>query len=379
MRRGLLLLKKLRWMAAFLVVGACVDPIQFDAQPPGDIIVLEGNITPDPGPYVIKISRGLRLDSDSTINAPVTDASIVLHSDKGETESFAEIKPGEYSTAGVIRGTIGTTYHISLTMSDGATFESEPEMIRPSGAVTDIHFQYEARTVQKSFGPQPADVFNVFVDATAAPEDETSYVRWRFSGVYVVQTNPELHMLWLQGESGLKFLNPWPCSGYVVDPALGGGVLRQDSECTCCKCWIHQYETTPRLSDNDLVEGGEFRNVKVGEVPISRATFFEKYKVTVDQMALSKNAFDFFKIIRTQKEGAANLFQPPPGKITGNIKPVNANYKIVGLFWATSINTKSIYIGASNVPYKLPVDVIPLPCNSAYSNATNIKPVDWDE
>lgn len=371
----------IRMLIILLLIGgmvACVDPIYFDAQPPGDIIILEGTITTDPGPYVIKLSKGLRLDSDSTINAPVTDVDIVLHGSNDETEAFTESSPGKYVTAGVIRGVIGGTYYITITMPDGSTFQSEPETILPTGDVEDIYFKYEARTVHKIYGDEAADVFNIYLDAASPPiEDQTSFVRWRFTGTYVFETNPEQHTTWLQGEANLRFKTPWPCSGWVVDPAVGGGVLRQDSECTCCRCWRKQFETIPRLSDTDLVEGGEFRNIKVGEVPITRATFYERYQVSVDQMTISKNAFDFFKIIRTQKEGASNLFQPPPGKVTGNIKPVNSDYQIIGLFWAASVKSKAIYITEDDVPYKLPTDVIPLPCNEAYSNSSNVKPADW--
>jgi hypothetical protein len=378
MGRGLTILKRLKWFAIFLVMGACIDTIHFDAQPPGDIIVLDGSITTDAGPYVITMSRGLRLDSDSTINAPVVGATIVLHSDKGETETFVERKPGEYHTGSVIRGTIGSTYHIALTMPDGATFESEPETIMPSGEVRDIHYQYEARTVEKYNGPQPADVFNIFIDASSLPtEDKTSYVRWRFTGTYVMETNPEQHTRWLQGAS--RYLDPWPCSGWEVEPALGGGKLVQKRPCTCCRCWVTQYEASPRLSDTDLVEAGEFRNLTVAEVPVTRLTFFEKYQVAIEQMTLSKNAFDFFKVVRTQKDGASNLFQPPPGKLTGNIKPVNANYEIVGLFWGASVHRKAIYIPNTELPYKIPRDIIQVPCNTSYTNSSNVQPADWIE
>jgi hypothetical protein len=361
-----------------LFVTACVDSIHFDSMPPGDVIILDGSITTNPAPYVIKMSRGLRLDSDSTINAPMTGATIVLHNDKGETESFNEIQPGEYHTTGTIQGTVGGTYYITLTMADGSTFESEPETILPSGKVSEIRYQYEARTIQKPFGPLPADVFNIFIDAGALPsEDRTSFVRWRFTGTYVMETNPELHMRWLQGAN--RYMDPWPCSGYEVEPALGGGKLVKKRECTCCRCWITHYETQPRLSDTDLVEAGEFRNLKVAEVPINRLTFYERYQVAIEQMTISKNAYDYFKIIRAQKEGASNLFQPPPGKLTGNIKPVNAKYQIVGLFWGASVNRKTIYIPNTELPYGIPRDIIPIPCNSDYANSTNIKPADWNE
>lgn len=378
MKKGSRFVKIVGWITGLVIVGACVDPIAFDSQAPAGIIILDGSITTDEGPYTITMTSGLALDLDSTASAPVTGASIVLHSDKDQDEPFVESKPGVYQTGGVIKGTIGNTYYISMTMPDGATFESQPETIMPSGHVEKINYRFEARTVEKSFGKVPADVFNVFVDATAPASEtgKTSFVRWRFTGSYVVETHPELHVRWLQGMS--YFLDPFPCSGWVVDPALGGGKLRQAEECQCCRCWITQHEPSPKLSDNELVEGGQYRNLKVGEVPISRRTFFEKYKVTVDQMTISQNAFDFLKVIRAQKDGSSNLFQPPPGKIVGNIKAVNATYQIVGLFWGASINTESIYISKTDLPYILAQDVVTFPC-TYYGNSTNVKPADWDE
>jgi hypothetical protein len=363
-------------LTTFVVVSACVDPIAFDTTEYEDVIALDGSITTEPGPYTITMSRGVTLDTDTTLTAHVAGASIVLHSDAGESEPFAEVQPGVYRTGGVITGKIGSTYHVSITMPDGATFESEPETLLMPGQVDAIHFRYEARTVEKLYGPEAADVFNIYIDAsTESSGERTNFVRWRFTGTYVTETNPEKHTSTLQG---FVYKTPWECSGWVVDPAKGGGILRQDFPCACCRCWITAYEASPKLSDEALMEGGEVSDLKIAEVPINRVTFFEKYKVSVDQMNISANAFDFFKVIRTQKDGVSNLFQLPPGKITGNIRPINADYQIIGLFWAASVNRKSIYITKDDVPYKIAHDVIPFPCTS-YGNSTATKPADWDD
>jgi hypothetical protein len=126
------------------------------------------------------------------------------------------------------------------------------------------------------------------------------------------------------------------------------------------------------------VSEGQFRNVKVAEVPITRATFIEKYHVGLEQMAISKNAFEFFKITRTQKENATNLFQPPPGRHVGNIKALNNGQQVVGLFWAASVTHGSIFITKEDLPYTLAKDVIPFPCTS-YPNSSATKPDFWDE
>jgi hypothetical protein len=126
------------------------------------------------------------------------------------------------------------------------------------------------------------------------------------------------------------------------------------------------------------VSNGQFRNVKVGEAPITRMTFLEKYHVAIEQMTITKNAFEFLKIIRNQKANTANLFQPPPGRLVGNIKPVNASYNVVGLFSAASVTRDAIFISKDDLPYKLPRDTVPLPC-TAYPNSSTVKPGFWDE
>jgi hypothetical protein len=371
-------LKIFGWAAAFFILNACVDPIDFPEVEARDIIILDGKITDDPGPYTVYLSRGLRLDNDTASFVPIQGASIVLHSDKGESEPMPEKCPGVYQTGGVIKGTVGNSYHITVQMADGATFQSEPDEILPSGEVTEIRYQYEARSVDKPFGKQAADVFNIFIDADAASSNQgSSFVRWRFTGTYAARTFPERHEIYLQGEFYYKA--PYACSGWVVDPAAGGGVLRQVSECSCCICYVNEYEALPRLSDTDVVEGGQFRNVKVGEVPITRAAFYEKYRVALEQMTITKNAYDFFRVIRSQKLGASNLFQPPPGRLIGNIKPVNADYEIIGLFWGASVHRKQIFIRRDDLPYKLPLDTISRTCSEIYQNSTTDKPADWDE
>jgi hypothetical protein len=58
---------KLRWVMLFLVVSACVEPIYFEVPPAELQLVVEGMITDSPGPYTVTLSKGLALDSKSSI------------------------------------------------------------------------------------------------------------------------------------------------------------------------------------------------------------------------------------------------------------------------------------------------------------------------
>ena len=350
--------------------------IHFDVPPAELLTVVEGTITDAAPPYTVKVSKGFSLGSDSATRLPLQGLRIKLFDDAGNAEDLTETRPGVYVTGGVIQGQVGHSYHIRLETPDGKLFESDEDKINPVGEIENIRYEYEARTLQSSYGTLPADVFKIYLDAQTVAGDE-NYVRWRFKGTYKVITHPELHETEVIPYTPYK--TPRQCSGYVVFPALGGGVLVKESECTCCTCWISQYETAPQLSDAQLVTDNGFRNVKIGEAPINTETFFEKYLIEVDQMSLTRKAFEFFSLVRAQKQGASSLFQPPSGEIRGNIRSLNSTDQIVGLFWATSIRSKSKFILRSEVPYNLtPITFVTEACDVQYRNASTSKPANWE-
>jgi hypothetical protein len=365
-----------KWLVVFFVLLACVDPIDFEVPPAQYQLVVEGQITDRPGPYMVKLSKARSVGDEVLTPEPLLNARVTLFNDLGNSEEFSDKGNGSYLTGGVIHGQIGRSYHIEIETADGSMYTSEPDRLTEGGEVSAIRYEYEARIRKEPFGDFNDDIFNIYIDAEAGSPDET-FVRWRFTGTYKVVTNPELHETFLQGEFSYK--TPLPCSGYVVVPFIPGGKLEQREPCTCCTCWANHYEDAPQLSDTQLTQSGSFRNIKVGEVPINSATFYDKYLVHVDQISLSRTAFDFFRLIRSQKEGVLSLFQPPSAEIKGNIKNVNNGSPVVGLFYASSVTTKTLFISPDAVPYILPpINLSTDECYVYYKNATTIKPEGWD-
>lgn len=365
---------KLRWLMLFLVVSACVEPIYFEVPPAELQLVVEGLITDSPGPYTVSLSSGLALDSKSSIPMPVQNAKVTLFDDEGNSEIFTETTAGTYTSNNIIQGQVGHTYYISVETSDGKIFESTPDKINQVGEIEEVRFEFEARTSIKPYGEIVADVFNIYVDSDAGAEED-AYVRWRFTGTFEVFTYPELHTIWTPPYTPYKA--PEPCSGYVLVGGPNGGKLVKVDECACCTCWVNAFEVAPQLSDTKLIGNNQFKNIKVGEVPITPTNFHKRYQVNVEQMSLSKNAFDFFKLIRAQKEGASSLFQPPSGEINGNMNPVNNSESVLGFFWASSVKKKSIFIERSDIPYLItPMDSITHACTN-YPFSTTQKPNGW--
>jgi hypothetical protein len=165
-------------------------------------------------------------------------------------------------------------------------------------------------------------------------------------------------------------------------------------------------DVTPKVSDEQISANNIFRGVNVGSIPVEFWPFWDKTQVKVEQLSLSKNAFDFWKTIEDQQEGATSLFQPAAGKIISNVIHKNGTEKTQGFFYATAIVQKSIFISTKEIPLGssvvppapgLPPRYIPKPadppeyvaeyytepfivresCLLAFRHSTTEKPADW--
>ncbi len=362
---------------AYVILYGCVEPITVDAEFGSTLVVVEGAITDQQGPHVVRLSRGVAISEMDTANVPIEEAKVILLSSAGLQELLTETSPGRYETSQALRGQVGTSYWVRLSLPDGRVYESDPELMMAGGTLDEVHFQYEARTRLESFGEVNADVFNVLVDGTAAP-GRLSYTRWKLERTFQARTEPSLHFTWNPPYSPYK--NPFPCSGYILlpGPEGSGGILAQVGPCECCDCWVSQVERAPQLSDNRLVQNGRFSKVKIGEVPVNSYTLQINYQVKVTQLNLSKAAFDYFERIRDQRESAASILQPALAKVTGNIRGVNTDRPAIGLFWAASAQTVVRHLKKEDLPRPIPApELITLPCHEFYQNAILKKPVDW--
>jgi len=355
----------------FLLV-ACVDRIAIDAT--GEFksqIVVDGFISDEPGPYVVRLFRSSSVEDVLNSASPFSARAVSIYDNLGNIEPLTETSNGSgvYVTrANGIRGVLGRAYTLKIENRDGTIYESTREVIRPAGKVDSIYTEFE------SFKPQQGPTeygYRVYMNSSI-DEKGDNYFRWRFKGTYRVETNPELHDTpFGQG----RIPDPRPCSGFIYN-----GNLVQVGPCFCCTCWVTQPEKKPIVSDNQFVTGGKFNKVEVGFVPVNAFTFFDRYQIEVKQLSLSAEAFEFWRIIQSQKEGATSLFQPPFGQAMTNIHPTNGGPPILGIFYASSVAKKTKFILKSEVPVPVPNPsaIIPEACNTTFELASVNKPFDWN-
>lgn len=351
-----------------MLIDGCVDPANIDIPAFQYQIVVDGYITTDPGPYVVKLYRSRPLgtaDLDRLI--PERFAKVWIKDDQGNSEQLTEISEGIYQTAlNGIRGVTGRKYHVEITSISGKRYESNPDEIKPVGEVTAINYEFEEG---KGEAFREGDGFRIFADATGVPGLD-DLVRLRMVATYKVETFPERRTKAVEGG---RIPDPFPCSGYVNIENR----LVKVSDCTCCTCWVSQYDQVPSITDEKFTTNDIFRAEEVGFVPASRQTMYDKIHVEIQELSLTPETYLFWKLVKAQKEGMSNIFQPPSADIKGNVRALDSSEEVLGIFWAAGIHKKSIYIDKKSVPYIVqPIDTLAAPCQF-YTNSTNQKPSFW--
>ncbi|HET6252583.1 MAG TPA: DUF4249 domain-containing protein [Puia sp.] len=88
-------------------------------------IVIQGEVTNQPGPYYVTISKPVDFYADNNF-PPVSGATVVIRDGNGNIDSLFEISPGVYATQ-FLQGIPEVSYHLSATVQ-GITYTSTSTM-----------------------------------------------------------------------------------------------------------------------------------------------------------------------------------------------------------------------------------------------------------
>jgi hypothetical protein len=113
--------------ACILLLTGCEKKVTLQYKANQSNIVIQGNITNEPGPYLVKITRSISLPD--TGSYPVIDNAIVtIGDDAGNSETLTPQGMGNYSTS-ALQGVEGRTYTLTVKTGDH-TYTTQSTMPR---------------------------------------------------------------------------------------------------------------------------------------------------------------------------------------------------------------------------------------------------------
>jgi hypothetical protein len=382
-----------------LIAAGCVDRIIIPLGKATSRVVIDGFISTEPGPYSIRVSESLDIQSTYEVARPITLKYLVLMDDLDNVDSLFEHKTGSFFTPDDgLRGTPGRAYKIKFETVDGREYESVYDTLYGStGSVDGVHHTYVQRNRLEDGSPSYG--FDINFDASDN-ESKRNLHMWRMVSTYQVETIPKYHRAQCGGPLDEYLLDPLPVDqqcpfpvncGCIAPLPCSGWELNKyryvyDGPCTCCDCWVQIYNNVPIMPDQKLYDT-RLTNVFADHIPLTYYNFMFAMHVQIDQYTLSHKIYLFYKAIVNQQSARGSLFQPITGKLPGNIVQISGNpIPAEGIFYATAITSNSIFIDRSEIANKSDIPrIAPYPfANKTILNScldfpysTNIKPSYW--
>lgn len=323
-----------------MVLLKCEEPINLNLDEGIDLLVVDGLITDQPGPYTIKLTRTSVFGTQN--QGPFEkDATITIWDDAGNSEILKHSERGEYHTdESGIRGVVGNSYWLTIKTTNGEEYESIPERLIAVPPVDSLYAVF-IQEPQLEF-----DGHQFFIDLSD-PADEQNYYRWSWESVTPVTT---------------------------ARPRRAGPLF-------CCNVCFQT--ESDRLGFN-VISDQFINGQRLTRQPIHFAPFRnqEDYLIRVNQYSLTAEAFDIWDRIRSQTESVGSIFDQPPTLINGNIKNVGEPKKnALGYFGASALVNVKLQLdrGATGDPVRKPLSTVGEgDCRIVFINTTISPPPDWE-
>jgi hypothetical protein len=342
MSRGLFII----YLLSIVSLTSCIDEVDLPIRNEASRLIVEGMITNEPPPYTVRLFTTGNFVSARYPPASlgVQGALVQITDDAGNSTVLRSIleQPGVYQTEDTtFVGQVGRSYILSVAMPDGKMYLSQPEKLLPVPLLEEL----KAEFVDIADRSRPSG-YRVLVD-TQDPVETANYYRWSAYG-YVRRESEGL-------------------------PMLGGGI--------CCKsCWLLIANNDVNIFSDANINGNRIQ----GRFALFSPFYLRgKQYVEVSQYSLTREAYQFWKLLDEQQTRTGSLFDPQPAPLEGNMyNAEDVNELALGYFGASAISRKRLIIAGDTVTMfpdyeKAFIPFGPRDCRFAFPNASFYSPESW--
>jgi len=201
MKSSYILLKLIVPAFLLILLSACNDEYDFEFEDQTPLLVVEGKITNQPGPYYVRLSESIKevvdpnnSGSSKPVSKGIDNAQVTLNDDAGNSETLRYIgeKPNTFSEGDgwyVIEnttGVVGRTYTLSITWNNknftaADKMEAVPEIERVGFRTKHLEAKNEDVDIPLIYFNEPQDTENYYLMYFSADGYIGSNRNWAYS------------------------------------------------------------------------------------------------------------------------------------------------------------------------------------------------------
>lgn len=293
----------------FLLFNACKEPY-FPAiiEAPNSYLVVDGMIKVGGDSTIIRLTRTRNL-SDSSVVVTEEDAFVVLEGNQGGYFPFKRLGNGYYGTA-PLNLSVNEKFSLKITTRDNKQYQSDLLPVKPTPAIDSVSWVRDTSiTIRVS---------------TKDPTGNTRFYRWEFEETWEYNSFYESILGYDYGTNQPYYLDP---KDYLN------------------RCWSSQKSSSILLASTNAQVDDIVENLPVTTIVQGSDKASVRYSILVKQYALTKEAFEYWQLLRKNTNELGSIFGNQPAELISNIKCTsNPEEPVVGFISISSIQQKRLFI-----------------------------------
>jgi Domain of unknown function (DUF4249) len=303
--------RRLKWILMFyvaMVTNSCREPyLPPVLASPSSYLVVDGLIKAGGDSTIIQLSRTRNL-SDTVKSIPETDAWMQLEGSGGDMHYFLNLGQGRFGAPPLQLNPNGE-YRLRIK-ARGAEYLSDFVPVKGTPSIDSLSWVRDSSLTIKV--------------STHDPSGQSRYYRWEYRETWEYNSFYESIL-------GYDYSTNQP---FYLDPK---DYLN--------RCWSDEKSaaillaTTKNLT-NDVVE-----NFPVITIPEGSDKVSVRYSILVNQYALTREAFEYWQLLRKNTTELGSIFGTQPAELISNIKSVsNPQEPVIGFVSIAAVQQKRLFI-----------------------------------
>ena len=349
----------------------CVDPIDLPVRDIQPELVIEGFITNEYGPHVIRLTR----TSDFTTPFEVAGviereegATVGLRDSDGLYTELRDIGRGYYATSESFRGVVGKSYTLSIETKIRESYISQPVTIPEGAEIDDVLLRYDRKPSLNEFDfTSGINAFVVFEDNA---ETQDFYLLNHSDGVYPWTAHPE---------DATNALSPCFPSNFSTNCFRYERDYYDAVEIPeLIPCLRRSFASFGFRTIDDQAFDGKQATILASFIEDDGRRFEYSYRANINLYTIEDDAFAFYQRLDQQLEISGDIFDPPPSPVQGNMIDLdNPSVRPFGYFGAFYVSRKMVYMERDLLEDVQTKVRFAGDCTNMDSSAV-FKPLDWE-
>lgn len=283
--------------------SGCVSEFVPDIHEEDELLVVEGLITDQPEPCMIKISRSLPVGAKNRIR-PLRGCAVTVSDDLGNRYSFAEGDTGVYTSPQGFQGIPGRSYKVFISAPSSSGFlnyESSSTLLVPT---SEVSLEYEKVIINDSeidfFDAEGCQIYlNTYLS-------KDGFVRWDYQETWLMR---------------LPFSVP---NG---------------------KCWLTERSRHIMIRNNKYYGKGGILHEPLLFISNETDRLSARYSILINQYSISADEYDFWYALQNITDETGGVYDVIPSTVKGNIICLDRpGQPVLGYFSVSGKSSQRIFI-----------------------------------